>query len=197
MADTAIKIGPADLGRHMSLAEFDTAEAVDGNLYELGRGKVIVTDVPGKPHLAIFAAIRRQFSIYEAAHPEEIHAILGGGECKIMVAGLNSERHPDLAIYKNPPPEGQVDLWAVWIPELLIEIVSTGSERRDYVEKREEYLQFGVREYWIVDGSKQEMLVLQRSRGVWVEKTVRPPELYRPVVLSNFEFNLGTVLAAK
>lgn len=68
---------------------------------------------------------------------------------------------------------------AVWIPEIVIEIVSPGSEQRDYEEKREEYLQFGVQEYWIVDAERQEVLILRRVGGRWREKIIRPPETYR------------------
>jgi Uma2 family endonuclease len=35
-------------------------------------------------------------------------------------------------------------------PDLIIEIVSKGSVKRDYVEKHNEYQRSGVREYWII-----------------------------------------------
>ena len=38
MLKAAIKVGPADHGRRMSLADFDHAEVQEGYLYELGRG---------------------------------------------------------------------------------------------------------------------------------------------------------------
>jgi Uma2 family endonuclease len=41
--------------------------------------------------------------------------------------------------------------------------VSPGSEVRDYEEKPEEYLAFGVREYWIFDADKETILVLVRK----------------------------------
>lgn len=147
-----------------------------------------MSDVPNPVHFVQFMAIRRQFSAYETAHPGRIHGLAGGGECKIVLTALESERHPDLAIYKTPLPSGEEDLWAVWIPEIVIEIVSPGSEQRDYEEKREEYLQFGVQEYWIVDAERQEILILRRIGGRWREKIVRPPETYRTRLLPGFEF---------
>ena len=63
-------------------------------------------------------------------------------------------------------------------------------------EKPEEYLQFGVREYWIVDGEKREMLVLRRSRGKWAERIVRPPALYKTRLLPGLEFNCEQIFAA-
>ncbi|MCI0455592.1 MAG: Uma2 family endonuclease [Gemmataceae bacterium] len=194
MATAAVKIGPADHGRRMSLTDFEHAEVEEGYLYELGRGMIVVSDVPNLPHLAQVTALRRQLGRYDLDNPGRIHTIASGNECKILVAPAESERHPDLAVYKEPPPEE--DVWSTWIPELLIEVVSPGSEHRDYVEKREEYLRFGVREYWIVDAAKREVLVLRRVAGEWRERVLRPPEVYRTRVLPGFEFACEPVFDA-
>src|SRR5438477_9088612 len=122
MPKTTTKVGPKDAGRRMSLDEFDTAEGQPGYLYELSKGVVIVSDVPNPPHLAQLNAIRRQLAAYDLAHPNVVHAIAGGGECKLLVREEESERHPDIAVYKSPPPEENV--WATWVPDLVIEIVS-------------------------------------------------------------------------
>ena len=195
MTTQAIKIGPADHGRRMSLADFEHTEVQEGRLYELGRGVIIVSDVPGPRHLMQLNAIRRQLHAYDLQHPGRIHSIASGSDCKILIADLESERHPDVAIYKNPPPE-EDDFWAAWIPEIVIEVVSPGSEQRDYVEKREEYLRFGVREYWIVDAERQEILVLRRSGGRWIERTLRASDTYRTRLLPDFVFACAPVFEA-
>ena len=46
----AIRIGPADHGRRMSLEEFREAEEEEGYRYELARGVLEVTYVPSDPH---------------------------------------------------------------------------------------------------------------------------------------------------
>jgi Uma2 family endonuclease len=180
----------------MSLADFDHAEVQEGFLYELGRGVIVVSDVPKKRHLYQVQAIHDQLSAYKLSHPGRIHFITTGSECKILVTGYESERHPDLAVYKTPPPEAEEDLWSIWFPEVVIEVVSLGSELRDYVEKREEYLAFGVHEYWIVDADKEEVLVLRRVGGRWRERVVKPPEIYRPAVLRGFELNCQLIFDA-
>jgi Uma2 family endonuclease len=195
MDKTAIKIGPLDQGRRMSLAEFDLAEGQPGHLYELSRGVVTVVDVPNWRHLAQVDDARLQFDGYRINHPKRIYTIASGGECKILIAGLDSERHPDLAIYKFPPTDEE-DIWATWVPEIVIEVVSLGSELCDYNEKREEYFRFGVSEYWIIDAERREMLVLRRSRGRWAERTVQPPELYKTRLLPGFEFSCALVFQA-
>ena len=153
MTQAVTKIGPADHGRRMSLDEFDRAEAQEGYLYELSRGVITVSDVPKRRHLAQVMNLRRQLGAYDLSNPGRIDSIAAGSECKILLVDLDSERHPDLAVYKQPPVD-EDDMWATWIPEVVIEVVSPGSEGRDYGEKREEYLLFGVREYWIVDADR-------------------------------------------
>ncbi len=46
IAKTIVRIGPADHGPRMSLADFDHAEVQGGYIYELGRGTIIASDVP-------------------------------------------------------------------------------------------------------------------------------------------------------
>ena len=196
MSKTVTIVGPDDHGRQMTLEEFESSESVEGRLYELSRGVVTVIDVPKRKHLAQINAIKRQIHAYDVAHPQQIHTIATGSECKILLKDLQSERHPDLAVYLSPPPSDEDDFWSTWIPELVIEVVSPSSVQRDYVEKREEYLQFGVQEYWIVDAEKGQMLVLQRSRGTRAERTVRPPEVYQTRLLAGVEFACDAVFKA-
>jgi hypothetical protein len=195
MPKTAIKIGPQDHGRRMSLADFDHAEVQEGHLYELSRGVITVSDVPKLRHLAQINAIRRQVHVYDATNPGRIHAIASGNECKLLLAGWESERHPDLAIYRMPPPETE-NVWAEWVPDILMEVLSRSSAHRDLVEKREEYFDFGVKEYWIFDADEPEMLVLIRSRGKWTERHIRPPRIYRTRLLPGFDFDCSLVFAA-
>jgi Uma2 family endonuclease len=196
MNQVAVKIGPADHGRRMSLDDFEHAETAEGRLYELGRGVIIVSDVPNPPHLAQVTAIRRQLSAYDLAHPGRIYTIATGSECKILLSALDSERHPDLAVYRTPPPGDESDVWYIWVPEVVIEVVSPDSEHRDYVEKREEYLAFGVLEYWIVNAEREELLVLRRYGGRWVEQSVRPPQTYSTRRLPGLVIDCAAVFQA-
>ncbi|MGH7225936.1 MAG: Uma2 family endonuclease, partial [Gemmataceae bacterium] len=70
------------------------------------------------------------------------------------------------------------------------------SEQRDYVEKREEYLRFGVREYGIVDAGREEVLILRRSGGRWVEIVLRASDIYRTRLLPDFEFRCEPIFEA-
>ena len=129
---------------------------------------------------------------YDLSRPEHVCQIGGGSHCKVLISGLESERYPDLAVYTTPTPTGP-DVWSHWIPDLVVEVVSPGSEQRDYEHKREEYLRFGIKEYWMVDDAKDQMLALVRFRGAWRERVVRPGESYEPKFLPRLNFDLAQV----
>jgi len=188
-------IGPLDHGRRMSWRDFEFAKVQEGHLYELGRGRIVVSDVPKPIHGAQVVTIRDQFVLYKAAQPRHVHRIFEGCDCKLIIPGLESERHPDLAIYKTRPPRDDDKVGREWIPKLVIEVVSLGSETRDYLEKLEEYLKIGVKEYWIVDFPRRQMLALRRVRDHWVERTVRPPDRYRTRLFPGLEFDIAAVFS--
>lgn len=195
MTRAAVIITPRDHGRRMSLDDFEFAEVEHGIPCELGRGTVVVVDVPNFRHMVQLNAVKSRFSAYEGQHPGRIAFLLTGSECKVLIPELESERHPDLSVYRTPPPSSVTD-WATWVPEIVIEVVSPGSRHRDYEEKPEEYLRFGVREYWIIDMDRGEMLVHIRAGGRWRPHIVRPPQTYAPATLPGFAFDLAAVFEA-
>lgn len=182
MATIARPIGPADQGLRMTLEEFIAADWQGGWLYELARGVLVVTEVPRPPHALAVERVADMFSYYKRTHPGIIYLRAGGGECRIRLEGMQSDRHPDQAIYLTPPPEGP-NPWSRWVPAIVVEVVSQGGEDRDYVEKREEYLRFGVAEYWVLDPMLKRLLVLRRGGDVWVEQVIAAGQTYRTDLL--------------
>lgn len=196
MADptTTIRIGPADHGRHMSFDDFRDAEASPGYRYELARRVIRVVDVPGGAHAGVSDAIHQQLALYRSVHPGVIHLIAPGSECRLEAPVLQSERHPDRALYLTPRPAIEPP-WAVWVPEIVIEIVSKGGEKRDYEDKREDYLAAGVTEYWIVDPQKRTMLALTRRENRWTETTIDAHGVYSTQLLPAFELRMQDVFS--
>jgi Uma2 family endonuclease len=180
------RIGPADHGRPMTLDEFIDADFEEGWLYELARGVIDVTEVPLPKHGRIVRRLAQLFILYDIEHPGVIDYGAGGGECRLRLPGMQSDRHPDQAIYLSPQPQGR-DPWRRWVPHIVVEVVSRGGQDRDYVEKREEYLRAGVAEYWILDPFKRQMLVLRRVADVWEEQVVTADATYRTDLLPGLE----------
>jgi Uma2 family endonuclease len=175
-------IGPNDHGQPATLDEFIDAEFKEGHLYELSRGVIEVTEVPGPNHGRIVNRLARLFIHYEDRYPGVIDYRAGGGECRLRLPGMVSDRHPDQAVYLDPQPPGSSP-WTRWIPHIVVEIVSEGGEDRDYVVKREEYLKVGVREYWIVDPETRELRVLTREGDIWKESILTGNTVYSTPLL--------------
>lgn len=178
-ATRRITIGPADHGRKMAFARFIEADFQDGWRYELARGVIDVTEVPApSPHGLIVMRVNRLFVLYDVAHPGRVHYLAAGSDCRIRLPGMKSDRHPDQAVYLTPLPPGP-DPWTRWLPTIVVEVVSRGGKKRDYVEKREEYLRFGIGEYWVIDPKARKFVVLRRAGDVWEEAVVLKGAVYR------------------
>jgi Uma2 family endonuclease len=75
-------------------------------------------------------------------------------------------------------------------------VISPGSEERDYILKREECLALKIKEYWILDLERRELLALRRVRNRWLEEVIAPPAVYSCRVLPGFVFDCGSVFQA-
>lgn len=194
MPTVITRIGPEDHGQRLSLRDFDRAEAREGHLYELSRGIITVSDIPGLVHMLVVLAVRNQLVAFQLRSPQSIFAIASGSEAKMLLWDWESERHPDILVYTTPPPAS--DTWSKWVPALVVEVVSRGSKKRDYLEKREEYLSFGVKEYWIVDPLEKRITVLVRSRGKWKERVLGAGDTVSTTLLPGFALDVDKVFAA-
>ena len=72
-------LGPALHGLAMDYETFIEADHSEGYLYELARGVVVVTEVPGIHHGRIVLRCSRLFGRYDEAHPGIINYQAGGG----------------------------------------------------------------------------------------------------------------------
>jgi Uma2 family endonuclease len=125
----------------------------DENRYELMEGELIVSRAPSLTHQRVLGNLLNVLKNYLAQNPlGEVFATPG-----VIFDELNSAI-PDLAFVSRERgalvASGERITGA---PELMIEIVSPGSEnaRRDRVVKRQIYGKHGVREYWIVDPERR------------------------------------------
>jgi Uma2 family endonuclease len=188
MASTTLRIGPADHGRRMTLDEFREAEEEPGYRYELARGVLEVTEVPNDPHNQIVDNLHEEFSLYRRLHPGLFRRIGHASECRVWIPAMISGRNPDLAIIFHGTPK---DARGRRPPSLVAEVVSLGGEKRDYETKPEEYLVFGIREYWIVDPRLRQVTVLVRHDApgapTWGESIFRGDEVIVSPLLPGFQ----------
>ena len=153
-----------------------------------------MTEVPGPNHGRTVWRLANMFAFYERDHSGLVKYRAGGGECRIRISALHSDRHPDLAVYLEPQPGVTKRVWQHWVPAIVVEIVSEGGEERDYKEKAEEYLAFGVTEYWILDPSDRTFHVHQRVNDAWVVTIFGDDATYQTPLLPGLDVHTGELL---
>jgi Uma2 family endonuclease len=137
----------------------------DGNKYELVRGELFVTPPPTYEHETILAKLTRILCPYvkeqglgHVYHPRSVMRFEG------------SEVEPDLMVRKpHPDRRGNDRDWnRAPVPDLVVEVLSPYTQRRDFQEKRDLYLDAGVPEYWIVDPESRSITVISRKGAACV-----------------------------
>lgn len=128
----------------------------DTNRYELIGGKLFVSRAPHLDHQRTVTNFIFQFQLYLTKNPiGEIFTTPG------VIFTPKDAVIPDLVfathetISKNVAGESEkYDGKFIAAPELMIEILSYGKQdvKRDRIYKRQLYGDYGVKEYWVVDG---------------------------------------------
>lgn len=123
-----------------ALPEGQRAELIDGQMYMMAP--------PSRRHQEIVGELYRQISNY-------IHS--NHGSCKPYIAPFAVFLNEDNSNYVEPDisvicdNRKLTDKGCTGAPDWIIEVVSPGSQRMDYMIKLFKYKIAGVREYWIVD----------------------------------------------
>jgi Uma2 family endonuclease len=194
MATATLRLGPADQGRAMTLREYLDADVEEGYRYELARGVLEVSEVPNDPHGVIVFKIYCALALYYQAYPGRIYRFGGGGEFQFLLPEMISGRNPDVAVALQDTPE---DARGRRPASFAVEVVSEGSEarERDYVTKRQEYLAYGLAEYWIVDPRQRRVTILVRDGDDWTERVVKGRGSATSAVLPGFAVPLADLWA--
>lgn len=187
-----LRLRPADNGRALTLDEFREADEEEGHRYELARGVLEVTEVPNDRHGEVVCNHYQALAQYRLIHPGAIHRFGGASEFRLWIPAMISGRNPDVAVVLRNAPK---DVRGRRVPALAVEVVSAGGETRDYVTKREEYLVFGLFEYWVVDPEAKIVTVLLRDGGSWVERVYKDDQPVESLVLPGFGVTVAELLA--
>ena len=153
----------------------------DGNHYEVIDGEVCVTPAAGVPHQRIVGNLYGPMRAYVKAY--------GLGEILIDVDVLfvsGQYLRPDMVFV--PPDAVLSDRGVESAPGLVIEVLSPHSGQIDRVKKPPRYRDFGVPEYWVVDGTARAVEVYRLREGavtpdVRTDRVVWQPVAHAPVLV--------------
>jgi Uma2 family endonuclease len=180
-----------DNGMLLTPQEFDRADFEDGWRYELINGVLIVSPIPSEqerdPNEELGALLRW----YRRTHPK-------GGTLNrtlfehTVIAGRN-RRRADRVIWaglgRMPRPRE--------LPTIIVEFVSKRKRDRllDYETKRDEFIEAGVKEYWVIDRFQRTVTVFSKSQGKVHKKVIQARHTCRTELLPGFEFRPADLFA--
>ena len=151
----------------ITVADLENFPEDDGNRYELIEGELFVSTAPGIPHQVVLRNLL--FHLHSYLESNQIGKIVPGPGA---VFSNFDAVIPDIVVVRN-------ERWDQIVsnnrfnaaPDLVIEILSPGSEnrRRDEIAKRRLYGKYGVEEYWIVDVESRSVAIYRLQGSVLEE----------------------------
>jgi Uma2 family endonuclease len=163
------------------------------HLVELSEGRLEVLPMPTEQHQLIVAFL------YDALKAFVVARALG----KVLFAPLRIElwegkfREPDLVfLFQKHAAKRGDKYWRG--ADLVVEVVSEDDPDRDLVEKRTEYAQAGIAEYWIVDPRDSTIRILTLEAGAAQysgDLTCRPGDRASSKVLAGLDIDVTEVFS--
>ncbi len=180
LADVPL-LPPARLGPYRSR---DYEALADEPRCELLYGELVVTPAPAVRHQAVVSELGRRLHAFARAR---------GGLALMSPVDValfdHSVVQPDV-VYISANRLSIARRRFEGVPDLLIEVLSPDSARRDRLWKLRLYAEAGVREYWIVDPEAKTLEFLILEDGHF--RVQAPAEsTYRSPAISGLELDLG------
>lgn len=191
-AGLRIVLGRDSNGLLMTPQEFDAVRRYDKKyVYELVNGVLVVNPIPLPEETGPNELLGFWLLLYKQGHPQ------GSGLDDTLpqqyVYTRTSRRLADRLIWTGlgrlPDPERD-------LPSIAVEFVSAGPRnwRRDYVDKRRDYAEAGIPQYWIIDRFQRTLTVIHNRPTGQEEEVIREGEIYRPLLFAGFELPLCELL---
>jgi len=148
--------------RRWTFAEM-AAELTETNLpTELWDGELVMSPAPSFFHQEIVARFYKLLDTWVGQHRLGKTAIAPLD----MVLAPRRSVQPDVIFIANQRL-GIIGERVEGAADLVVEVLSPGTRRRDRIDKRDLYEQHGVKEYWLVDPEARTVEVLFLERGTY------------------------------
>jgi Uma2 family endonuclease len=185
-----LRLGPRSAGQLLTPAEFDRARFQEGWRYELINGVLVVSPTPSRKERHPNSELWRWLANYQEQHPQG--SSLDVNLVEEMIKTKQNRRRADHAIWAGlgrDPEEGET-------PTIVAEFVSSGkvNQERDYVVKRAEYREIGVREYWVIDRFRRTLTVFRFEGETDQELVISEKQTYETPLLPGFVLPLARLL---
>ena len=185
-----LRLGPRSAGVLLTTEEFDRARFVEGWRYELINEVLVVSPIPSRnerdPNEELGHWLRTTRNPIRRVRRSTLTLAEETIETK------KNRRRADRVIWAGlghlPGPNET--------PTIIIELVSKGkiNQERDYVAKRAEYREIGVKEYWIIDRFSKTMTVCLFAADRDQELVFAANQTYATTLLPGYELPLRRLL---
>jgi Uma2 family endonuclease len=184
-----VYLRPEMNGMLMTPEEFDAVEdAEEGYVYELVHGVLVVSP----PALPMESGPNDELGYLLRVFWEKHPGVMDATVPQHYMRTPTSRRIADRAIWAGlgRMPEFRQD-----VPTITVEFVS-GDRRdrqRDYIDKRQEYIAAGIKEYWITDRFRRTLTAVRPGQQ---DQVVDENTTFKTPLLPGFELPLAKLLAA-
>ncbi|MBX9580033.1 MAG: Uma2 family endonuclease [Gemmataceae bacterium] len=171
MSTAALKLGPADHGRPVSLDDFEAADFGPGVRYEIIDGRVYVSPPANFPENRLETWLYQRLLVYADGHPDVANYVTNKPRVFVHKRRRATVPEPDIAAYRGVDLDADPrDLhWRDLGPVLVVEVLVEGDVAKDLERNVELYFEVpSVREYWVLDGRadpNRPALVQRRRHG--------------------------------
>ena len=144
----------------------DYANMEGDERYELLDGKLILIPSPNTAHQTVSIALGSRMHSFVKEHDlgQVFHAPFD-----VLFTDTDVVQ-PDILFVSNEREHIRTPANIQGAPDLIVEILSPSSSRRDWRDKRGLYAEHGVKEYWIVDPANRIVWVLLLRDGALVDQ---------------------------
>lgn len=136
----------------------------DGIRYEIINGEVVMSPAPTVGHQRTLREFLIAIGNFLKRHP--LGEVLPA-PTDVILSDINILQ-PDLVLVLREKYDIFTRENIQGAPDLAIEVLSRGTEKRDRIEKLRAYERFGVREYWMVNHEQEWVEVWRSVRGKFV-----------------------------
>ncbi len=133
----------------------------DGKRYEIIDGELYASDVPPVAHQLVVGNLLMVLSIY-LKHCEIGKVIMGPLEVFFSATNI---AQPDVIFISNDNSKIIKPTKIKGAPDLVLEVFSPGTEKRDCTIKAKMYAKFGVREYWLAKEKTATVEIRRLQKG--------------------------------
>lgn len=161
--------------------------------FEILSGELVVSPSPNRRHQRTVLSLGRILDVHVNA--QNLGEIFVAPFDVVLDADSSVSENivqPDLMFVSKDRLDIITDDNIRGAPDLVIEILSDSTARYDRVGKMQAYIEFGVKEYWIIDADQKtfEAFDLTGDESV-LQATMAESDIFKPKLFSGLEISLS------